>query len=143
MPILQTILRGVPITCTVMRLSLDEETAERINEIQEQTRFDDRSELVRTAVEALHRETSTIADLENQVNALVVVRHSHEKDSAVSDAAHQFEDIIHTQLHSNLKNGNCLEVFHVDGDADTIKRFYRTLESGDSTDTVNLLPQNT
>ncbi len=126
-----------------MKLSLDEETAETIDAIWEQTEFEDRSELVKTAVQALHRETSKIADLENQVNALVVVRHSHRKDSAVSDAAHRFETIINTQLHSNLKNGNCLEVFHVDGDAETIKQFYRTLESGDSVATVNLLPQNT
>lgn len=122
-------------------LSLDERTLERIAEIQKQTRFDDRSELVRTAVEALHQETYKIANLQNQVNALVVVRHNHQKNSAVADAAHRFEDIVNTQLHSNLKNGNCLEVFHVDGDADTIKQFYRTLEAGDSTETVNLLPQ--
>lgn len=125
----------------VISLSLDERTLEKISEIQDKTRFQGRSELVRTAIESLYQETNSIADLQNHLNALVVVRHDHQKEGTVSDIAHDFEAIINTQLHSNLKNGNCLEVFHVDGDAATIKDFYNTLKASKSTEAVNLLPQ--
>jgi CopG family nickel-responsive transcriptional regulator len=126
----------------IISLSLDEATLDKIGEIQEQTHFDGRSELVRTAIESLHQETHKLSDFENRLNALVVVRHNHTKEGAISDIAHQFEHIINTQLHSNLQNENCLEVFHVDGDAATIKEFYRTFKSSKSTAAVNILPQS-
>lgn len=126
----------------IISLSLDENTLKKIEEIQEKTNFEGRSELVRTAVESLHQELTKLSDYQNQLNALVVVRHNHTKEGAITDISHRFEDIINTQLHSNLQNGNCLEVFHVDGDAEEIKGFYKTLKASKSTEAVNLLPQN-
>lgn len=127
----------------IISLSLDDTTLDKIDAIQEKTSFDGRSELVRTAIESLYQETNKLSDFENRLNALIVVRHNHASEGTISDIAHRFESIINTQLHSNLRNGNCLEVFHVDGDAEEIKQFYKTFKSSKSTDAVNILPQST
>lgn len=126
----------------IISLSLDETTLDKIEDIQEKTNFDGRSELVRTAIESLYQETNKLSDYNDGLNALVVVRHNHSKEGVISDIAHRFEPVINTQLHSNLQNGNCLEVFHVDGEAGEIKTFYRTLKASKSTEAVNILPQS-
>jgi len=38
---------------------------------------------------------------------------------------HDYEDIINTQIHSHLKENNCLEIFILEGDSSRIKELAR------------------
>lgn len=125
----------------IISLSLDSSALAKIEQIQDVTNFQGRSELVRTAIDTLHRDTFTLDDYTGAMNAVIVARHQHRHEGAVSDISHGFGQLINTQLHSNLKDGNCLEIFHVDGTAARIKSFYNELAASKQTESVNILPQ--
>lgn len=125
----------------IISLSLDEETLEKIDSIQEEASFNGRSELIRTAIENLHQEVEDNQSLEGELNAVVVVRHPHKKEQAIGKISHDFDDIVNTQLHSKLDGENCLEVFHTNGKAEEVIGFYNELEGSKHTESVNILPQ--
>lgn len=125
----------------IISLSLDEETLGKIEEIQENSSFNGRSELIRTAVENLHQEALNNQKLEGQLNAVIVARHPHSHEQKIASIAHEYDDVITTQLHSKLDGDNCLEVFHTNGTAERVIKFYNQLEGSKNTESVNILPQ--
>jgi CopG family nickel-responsive transcriptional regulator len=126
----------------IISLSLDEETLDKIDEIQENASFNGRSELIRTAVENLHQEVEDNSSLEGHLNAVIIVRHPHSEEQSIAKISHKFDDVVTTQLHSKLDGNNCLEVFHTDGRAQRIIDFFNSLEGSKHTDSVNILPQS-
>jgi CopG family nickel-responsive transcriptional regulator len=126
----------------IISLSLDEETLDKIDSIQEKASFNGRSELIRTAVENLHQEVEDNQSLEGELNAVVVVRHPHKKEQRIAHISHEYDDIVTTQLHSKLDGENCLEVFHTHGKAERVIGFYNELEGSKHTESVNMLPQS-
>lgn len=126
----------------IISLSLDNKTLEKIEEIQEKSSFNGRSELFRKAISDLYEDTVERDKLEGKLNAVIVVRHPHEREHKVSEISHQFDSVITTQLHNKLDNEKCLEVFHIDGPADDVIRFYNELNGSKHTESVNILPQN-
>lgn len=126
----------------IISLSLDEETLDKIDEIQEEASFTGRSELIRKAVENLHQEVQDNQRLEGNLNAVIIARHPHRKEQEIAEIAHEFNDVITTQLHSKLDGDNCLEVFHTNGVAEEVIDFFNSLEGSKHTESVNILPQN-
>ena len=126
----------------VISLSVDDETLEKIEEIRKNSSFNGRSELIRKAIENLHQETSDREELEGRLNAVIIARHNHSKEQKIAEISHDFDDILTTQLHSKLSNDKCLEVFHTNGPADRVIKFYNQLEGSKDTESVNILPQN-
>ncbi|MFP4038885.1 MAG: CopG family ribbon-helix-helix protein [Candidatus Nanohaloarchaea archaeon] len=126
----------------VISLSIDEETLQKIEEIQEKGSFNGRSELIRKAVEGLHQQVKDRGNLSGEMNAVIVVRHPHEHEGGISDISHEFDGIVTTQLHSKLSEEKCLEIFHIHGDAEEAIDFYNRLEGSKHTESVNILPQN-
>jgi len=127
----------------VISLSIDEETLNKINEIQEKGSFNGRSELIRKAVEGLHQDLNERDELSGEMNAVIIVRHPHKHEKGISEISHSFDEVIITQLHSKLSNEKCLEVFHTNGSAQKIIDFYNQLEGSKHTESVNILPQST
>jgi CopG family nickel-responsive transcriptional regulator len=127
----------------VISLSIDEETLEKIDEIQNKGSFNGRSELIRKAVEGLHQEINDRDKLRGKMSAVIVVRHPHQHEHGISEISHEFDSIVTTQLHSKLSEDKCLEVFHTNGSAEEIIEFYNQLEGSKHTESVNILPQNT
>lgn len=126
----------------IISLSLDEETLGKIDEIQDQASFTGRSELIRKAVENLHQEVIDNQSLEGNLNAVIIARHPHRKEQRIAEIAHEFNGVITTQLHSKLDGENCLEVFHTNGKAEKVIKFFDRLEGSKHTESVNILPQN-
>lgn len=126
----------------IISLSLDEETLDKINEIQQNSSFNGRSELIRKAIENLHQDTQSNQRLEGDLNAVIVTRHPHRREQKIAEIAHEYDDVITTQLHSKLDGENCLEVFHTHGNAEKVISFYNRLEGSKNTESVNILPQN-
>ena len=125
----------------IISLSLDEDTKQKIEEIQRMGSFNGRSELIRKAIENLHIDLKTRERLQGQLNAIIVVRHPHNHDQNIAHLSHKHDSIIKTQLHSKLDEDSCLEVFHTEGSADKILDFYNKLEGSKNTESVTLLPQ--
>ncbi|MFB6159027.1 MAG: CopG family ribbon-helix-helix protein [Candidatus Nanohalobium sp.] len=126
----------------IISLSIDDETLDKIEEIQEEASFNGRSELIRKAVENLHQETSKREELEGHLNAVIVARHSHDEEYKIAEISHRFDNVITTQLHSKVDREKCLEVFNTDGKASEVIEFYNKLEGSRHTESVNILPQN-
>lgn len=126
----------------IISLSIDDETLDKIEEIQENSSFNGRSELIRKAIENLHQETSEREDIEGRLNAVIIARHPHRNENKIAEISHDFDQVITTQLHSKLSNDKCLEVFHTDGKAEKVIEFYNRLEGSKNTESVNILPQN-
>jgi len=126
----------------IISLSLDEDTLVKIDDIQENASFSGRSELIRKAVENLHQKVMDNKRLEGNLNAVVIARHPHRKEQKIAEIAHEFNDVITTQLHSKLDGENCLEVFHTNGVAEKVIQFFNDLEGSKHTESVNILPQN-
>lgn len=126
----------------IISLSVDEETIENIEEIQQKSAFNGRSELLRKAIENLHQEVSDKDRLEGHLNAVIVSRHLHEEEQGIAEISHRHDSVITTQLHSKLDNQKCLEIFHTDGPAKKVIEFFNDLEGSKHTESVNILPQN-
>lgn len=126
----------------VISLSIDDETLEKIEEIQEKGSFNGRSELIRKAVEGLHQDINNRDHLNGNINAVIVVRHPHKHEHGISDISHNFDDIVTTQLHSKLSEDKCLEVFHTNGPAEEVLDFYNRLQGSKHTESANILPQS-
>jgi CopG family nickel-responsive transcriptional regulator len=126
----------------IISLSVDDETLEKIEEIQQNSSFNGRSELFRKAIENLHQGVKSNESLDGDLNAVIVVRHPHRKEQEIAAIAHKHDSVITTQLHSKLDGEKCLEVFHTDGTADQVIEFYNQLEGSKHTESVNILPQN-
>lgn len=126
----------------VISLSIDDETLDKIKEIQGNSSFNGRSELIRKAIENLHQETNDREELEGELNAVIIARHSHTKEQKIAEISHNFDDVLTTQLHSKLNNDKCLEVFHTNGTAERVINFYNQLEGSKHTESVNILPQS-
>jgi len=126
----------------VISLSIDDQTLEKIDEIQEKGSFNGRSELIRKAVEGLYQDINDRSHLKGKINAVIVVRHPHKHEHGISEISHSFDDIVTTQLHSKLSDDKCLEVFHTNGPADEVLNFYNNLQGSKHTESVNILPQN-
>ena len=125
----------------IISLSIDEETLEKIEEIQQKSAFSGRSELFRKAIENLYQETKDKNRLEGHLNAVVVSRHPHQDEHEIAELSHKHDNVITTQLHSKLDNHKCLEIFHTDGSAKEVIDFFNDLEGSKHTESVNILPQ--
>lgn len=126
----------------IISLSLDEETLEKIKEIQHNSAFNGRSELFRKAIENLHQDINDNDRLEGYLNAVVVSRHPHEDEHQIAEISHKHDNVIMTQLHSKLDNKKCLEIFHTDGPSKDVIEFFNDLEGSKHTESVSILPQN-
>jgi metal-responsive CopG/Arc/MetJ family transcriptional regulator len=68
----------------IISCSLDEETEDKIDFIQENSAFDGRSELIRKAISEMYEETKRKQGLTGKINAVIFVQHSHESEHKVS-----------------------------------------------------------
>lgn len=125
----------------VISCSIDTGTKRKMAALQDRIGFEGRSEMIRTAIDTLHREVNTLEMLDGETTALIVARHSHAGEDAVARLSHDHADIIRTQLHSKVGAESCLEVFQVDGDGDAVRRFYTALKGTTATERVDILPQ--
>jgi CopG family nickel-responsive transcriptional regulator len=123
---------------SVVSLSLDEETERRIQEIEQNTSFDSRSELVRKAISELHTRAMNPERLEGRYKASLTVEHSHSAEEDVNEIMHGFSDLVITQLHSRLNEKRCLEVMIVEGEIEEILEMERELEGSSATEKVGI-----
>lgn len=125
----------------IISLSLDEETTSKIEKIQQIGSFNGRSELIRKAIENLHKDIKARERLQGPLNAIIVVRHPHTHDQNIAHLSHKHDGVINTQLHSKLDENKCLEVFHTEGLAGDVLELFNKLEGSKHTESVTLLPQ--
>lgn len=119
---------------TVVSISLNETLLEKLEEIEEEQGFSGRSEVIRTAVRNFIDERKNLDELEGEASAVMTVNYEH--DTGLE--THQFQELIKSQLHSHDTEGDCLQVFILEGPLEQIVDMKQELEAERNVTGVNL-----
>ena len=123
---------------TIISLSLNEAMLQELDSVQKAMGFSGRSEAIRAAIWMLLGEFKE-ESLTGKVRGILLLIHEHEAESLVTNVKHNFLDIIHTQLHNRFKEGKCLELFLLEGEADRVREMTRTFQKTDSIEVTRLV----
>ena len=124
---------------SVVSISLNDTLLEDIDEFMDEQGFSGRSEVMRTAVRALLRDRTDIADLEGTVDAVVIVTHEDEDSGEIDDIQHNYQDTITTQLHNHMDEHKCLEVFMLHGEAENVKELYNQFQASKKVEQAKII----
>jgi CopG family nickel-responsive transcriptional regulator len=122
----------------IISLSLSETMLEELDRVQKEMRFSGRSEVIRAAIRMLLGELKE-KSLIGRVKGILLLIHEHEAEGLVTNVKHNFLDIIHTQLHNRLREGKCLELFLLDGEAERVREMTRIFQKADSIEVTRLV----
>jgi len=123
----------------IVSASLSDTTLQELRKIQRTMGFSGRSEAIRAAIRILAAESRERETLAGKVTAVLMLIHEHEAESLVTNTKHTFLDIIHTQLHNRFKEGKCLELFLLEGEAERVKEMTEVFQKADDIEFVKLL----
>lgn len=124
---------------SIVSVSINDRLLEKLDELQDELGFSGRSEIVRTAIRGFLQDRQTVDMLEGEVNGVLLVTHSEDNASQISEIQHRFEDVIRTHLHDHLDEDTCLELFMVDGEAADVRSFWETLQASQETGHAQLI----
>lgn len=110
---------------TIISISLNEKLLGELDSLKEDMGFSGRSDVIRAAARMLIDDNRQSKNISGKVNAVIFLIHSQKVEDKVTEVKHNYEDIINTQIHSHLKEENCLEIFILEGDASRIKDLAR------------------
>ena len=113
----------------IISMSLDEKTLSELDSLQHELGFFGRSETIRAGIKMLISEKRQHAKLSGKMKCVLFLVHNENAENQVAQLKHEFENIIPTQIHSHLKDGKCLEIFMLDGDASQIKELVRMAQT--------------
>jgi CopG family nickel-responsive transcriptional regulator len=111
-----------------------------MDEIQKNSGFTGRSELVRAAIRMLLEDSREKATAAGDMNGLLIVTHDEDEEAPVTKLKHQYEDIITTHVHNKTKTSMCIEVFVVQGDAKKINSMTKSFQAEDKMKSSKFIP---
>jgi len=105
----------------VVSVSLSEKLLEEIDALRDELGFSGRSDVIRVDARMLIDEKKNLSGFNGEINAVLFLIHPRRVEDLVTQIKHDYEDIIGTQLHSHLKDGNCLELFIIEGESARVR----------------------
>jgi len=123
----------------VVSLSLNETLLNDLDGLQKEFAYSGRSEVVRAAIRMMLTDAREKRHVTGVVAGLLLAIHDHETEHHVTQVKHMFLDVIHTQLHNRFREGKCMELFILEGDADRIKELAAELQRSEDNEYVKLL----
>ncbi len=125
---------------TVVSLSFPESMLKEMDDVQKNSGFTGRSELVRAAIRMLLEDSREKATAVGEMNGLLIVTHDEDEEAPVTKLKHQYEDIITTHVHNKTKTSMCIEVFVVQGDAKKINAMSKSFQAEDKMKSSKFVP---
>lgn len=107
----------------IISISLPKELVQEMDSLQKEMKFSGRSELIRAGIRHFLAE-SRKKKLQGVVECILLAVHRRSEGEVSHSAKHEFDDIISTHIHSNLKEERCLELFLLRGEARRIQEIY-------------------
>jgi CopG family transcriptional regulator, nickel-responsive regulator len=123
----------------VVSLSLNDQLLEDLDKMQGELGFSGRSEVMRAAIRLFLMDGREKGRLEGCVSGLLLAIHSHEAEHHVTQIKGEYQDVIHTQLHNRFREGKCMELFILEGDADRVRNLAAELQRNEENEYVKLL----
>jgi len=123
----------------IISMSLNDAMLQEVDRVRREMGFSGRSEVIRAGLRILLAETKEKEELTDRVRGVLLLIHEHDAENLVTSVKHDFLDIIYTQLHNRFKEGKCLELFVLDGEAGRIKELTRIFQKSDRIEYVKLI----
>jgi len=123
----------------VVSISMNERLLEELDRIQREMGYSGRSEAIRAGIRMLVTDSREKERLRGEVRGVLLVIHDHAAENMINDVKHMYVDVIHTQLHNRIRDGKCLEVFILDGEAERVRGLTMDLQRGEKNEYVKLL----
>lgn len=115
----------------ILSISIDDETLERLNEIQKLLGFKSRSKMLRNAILGMAKEYEALDTLKGNVESVFILTYAEFKKNNISDMLHRFEDAIKTELHQH-NSGTCIDVLNINTDAKRMREIFSALKRNKS-----------
>ena len=123
----------------VVSISLNRPLLDDLEKLQTELGYSGRSEVMRAAIRLLLTDGREKQQLTGNVNGLLLAIHSHEAEHHVTQIKGRYLDVIHTQLHNRFREGKCMELFILDGDARRIRELATELQRNEENEYVKLI----
>jgi metal-responsive CopG/Arc/MetJ family transcriptional regulator len=120
----------------IISISLDKETREELDRIQERLGFKSRSKLLRATIGSLMNEYRLLESVKGHVDSVFVVTYREADKHHISDLLHDYEDTIKTVIHQHHV-GICLEVLIVCADAQRVRKLFGVLKKEKGVKSLN------
>jgi metal-responsive CopG/Arc/MetJ family transcriptional regulator len=120
----------------IVSISVDKETLQELNRVQEILGFKSRSKMIRATVDSLMNEFKIIEMLKGKHEVIFIVTYKEHEKYNVSNLLHKFEGSIKTTIHQH-HSALCLDIINVNADASKIKELFRTLKSNKCIKSMN------
>ena len=109
----------------IISASIDEETLSELDAIEKSLGFSGRSEAIRAGIRSLVSESKSAEKLSGNVKAILLLVHQEKAEKSAAHLSHEFDDVVSTHIHSNLKVGKCLEIFVLAGKAERVRELFK------------------
>lgn len=113
-------------------ISLPEKLLEEFDRILKEKGYVSRSEGIRDAIRSYILEHSFVSQLSGEIAGTISVIYDHDAANALerlTDAQHDFSQVIDSSLHIHLDRHHCLEVIVVRGESARIRQLLDRLKS--------------
>ncbi len=123
----------------IISMSLNDALLKEMDELQKEFGFQGRSDMIRTALKMLISEKKERKKIKGTIDAVLLVIHDDKYSEEVSIVSHKFQKFIKTQIHNQLENHKCLEVFILNGEGEKITSMLDILQANRKIDLVKLI----
>ncbi|UCC92487.1 MAG: CopG family ribbon-helix-helix protein [Thermoplasmata archaeon] len=122
----------------IISVSLPESTAREVDRLVEEKGYPSRSELVREAVRGLIKSDQQLADLEGEVDGVMILVYDHKASREVGDVRHANMSIIKSFMHTDFADHTCsvhedackcCEVLLFSGDVEQVRRVHNAFRT--------------
>ena len=124
---------------TIVSLSIPDQMIKDIDHLQKYRGFAGRSELVRAAIRLMLEDTREKDSLVGNVTAVLTVTHKRDKEEPITRLKHEFEEIVKTHIHQKITQGNCVEVFLLEGNAKKVASMSKAFQKEDHLKGVKMI----
>jgi CopG family nickel-responsive transcriptional regulator len=111
-------------------ISLPEKLLEEFDRILKEKGYVSRSEGIRDAIRNYIIEHGIISQVSGEIAGTISIIYDHDESNVLdklTDAQHDFAEVIDSSLHIHLDKHHCLEVIVVRGDSNAIKQLLNRL----------------
>ena len=124
---------------SIISVSLTDKNLEDLDKLQKLLGLAGRSEAIRVCLRSAEAEIKEREKLEGNVEGIVIAVHKADEGHELDEASHQYRNTILTQVHSHLKNGKCLDVFLISGDANAIRNMLAAFQKNEGIEYIKFV----
>jgi CopG family transcriptional regulator, nickel-responsive regulator len=124
---------------SIISVSLTEKNLEDLDKLQSVLGLAGRSEAIRVCLRSAETEIRERDKLTGDVDGILIAVHKAEAGHDLEDVSHEYQNNIATQVHSHLKNGKCLDVFIVSGDASSVKEMLASFQKNEALEYIKFV----